>query len=330
MGKKKAFAIVLIAALLSGCLTGCSNTAESPAAFEGAFSEKTKNKENSSMDGNITAEFNFETKTVHLNSGYDMPIIGLGTWTLSNEEAENSVYHALKDGYRLIDTAEYYGDEEDVGKGVRKAIDEGIVKRSDIFVTTKVMPSAYRNAADAIRTSNETLGLDYIDLMLIHQPGSNDAEVYQALEDAVEDGTVRSIGISNYYTREALDEVLSYAKVAPAVIQNENHLTYQNTELQEYAKQYGIVMESWYPLGGRGHVSENLQNKVIAGIADAHNKTAAQVILRWQLQAGYIVIPGSSNPDHIAENYDIFDFELTGDEMNQIYALDTGLRYENW
>ena len=127
-----------------------------------------------------------------------------------------------------------------------------------------------------------------------------------------------------------MDEVLSYAEIVPAVIQNENHLYYQNNELQEYVKQFGIVVESWYPFGGRGHTQEHFSNETIVSIARAHDKTPAQIILRWQLQAGYIAIPGSSNPDHISENYDIFDFELSEDEMKQIYDLDKQERYENW
>lgn len=276
------------------------------------------------------SEFDFDSKTVKLNSGYEMPILGLGTWTLSNEEAENSVYHALKDGYRLIDTARYYQCETGVGKGIQKAVEEGIVKREDVFVTSKIMPGDYERAAQGINDSLRDLGLDYIDLMLIHQPGSNDEAVYKAMEQAVRDGKVRSIGISNYYTPEAFDEVMSYAQIPPAVIQNENHIYYQNTDLQEHVRQYGVVVESWYPFGGRGHTSENFNNETVAAIAKSHGKTSAQIILRWHLQAGYIAIPGSSNPDHIAENYRIFDFELTSDEMRQIAAVNKNQRYENW
>ena len=281
-------------------------------------------------DETSASEFDFDSKTVKLNSGYEMPILGLGTWTLSNEEAENSVYHALKDGYRLIDTARYYQCETGVGKGIKKAVEEGIVKREDVFVTSKIMPSDYERAAQGINDSLRDLGLDYIDLMLIHQPGSNDEAVYKAMEQAVRDGKVRSIGISNYYTPEAFDEVMSYAQIPPAVIQNENHIYYQNTALQEYVRKYGVVVESWYPFGGRGHTSENFNNETVTAIAKSHGKTSAQVILRWHLQAGYIAIPGSSNPDHIAENYRIFDFELTDDEMRQIAAVNKNQRYENW
>lgn len=276
------------------------------------------------------AEFNFDTKTVTLNSGYEMPIIGLGTWTQNDEETANSVYYALEDGYRLIDTAQYYGNERGVGEGLRRAIDDGIVTREEVFITTKIMPSSYNNAYNSIDESLERLGVDYIDLLLIHQPGSNDEEVYKAMEQGVYDGKVKSIGISNYYTKEEIDEVLSYATIVPAVIQNENHIYYQNTDLKEYVSQYGIIIESWYPFGGRGHTSENFNNEVIRDIATKYNKTSAQIILRWQLQAGYIVIPGSSNPDHILENYSIFDFSLNEEDMKNIADINKNQRYENW
>ena len=267
---------------------------------------------------------------MRLNSGYDMPAIGLGTWALSNDQAENSVYHALKCGMRLIDTARYYQCEIGVGKGLKRAINEGIVTREEVFITSKIMPGDYDRAAQGIDDSLADLDVDYIDLMLIHQPGWNDEAVYRALEDAVRDGKVRSIGISNYYTQAQVDEVLSYATITPAVIQNENHLYYQNSALRDYVAQYGIVLESWYPFGGRGHTGEHFGNPVVAEIAEAHGKTPAQVILRWQLQDGYIAIPGSSNPEHIVENFDIFDFELTEDEMEKIRSLDRQERYENW
>lgn len=298
-----------------------------------------KNKENKTLEDkkmNIINKisnditFNFNNYSVKLNSGYDMPILGLGTWSQNNEECENSVYNALKDGYRLIDTAQYYGNEIGVGNGIKKAIAEGIVKRKDIFVTTKVSPGSYYNPDESIDESLKKLNLEYIDLLLIHQHGSNDEEVYKAMEKAVNDGKVKSIGISNYYTKEAIDEVLSYATITPAIIQNENHLYYQNIELQEYVKQYGIVIESWYPFGGRGHTSEHFNNEVITELSKKYNKTSAQIILRWQLQADYIVIPGSSNPEHIKENYDIFDFELTKDDLQRIVKLNKNKRYENW
>ena len=277
-----------------------------------------------------TVVFDFEKQTVLLNSGYVMPIIGLGTWTLSDGEAENSVYHALKSGMRLIDTARYYGNEVGVGRGLQKAIDDGIVTREDVFITSKIYGGNYERAGAIIDDALNDLNVDYIDLMLIHQPGYDDEGVYKAMENAVRAGKLRSIGISNYYTKEQVDEALSFATIVPAVIQNENHLFYQNTELQEYVSRRGIVIESWYPFGGRGHTSEHFGNEVITELAEKYGKSSAQIILRWQLQAGFIVIPGSSNPDHIAENYDIFDFELSKEDMQRIRELDQHERYENW
>ena len=275
-------------------------------------------------------EFDFEAEKVLLNSGWEMPIIGTGTWTLSDEEAGNSTYYALKSGMRLIDTARYYQNETGVGKGLARAIDEGIVTREEVFITSKIYGGDHDRAAEVIDEALSDLGVDYIDLMLIHQPGTDDAGVYKAMEEAVESGKLHSIGISNYYTKEQVDEVLSFAEITPAVIQNENHIYYQNTELRDYVKQYGIVMESWYPFGGRGHTQESFDNDVILDIAQTHGKTAAQIILRWHLQEGYIAIPGSGNPDHIAENYDLFDFELSEDEMDRIRGIDEQRRYEHW
>ena len=166
--------------------------------------------------------------------------------------------------------------------------------------------------------------------MLIHQPGSNDEKVYKSMEKYYKNGKLKSIGISNYYTKSQVDKVLSYATITPAIIQNENHIYYQNNELQEYVKKYGIIIESWYPFGGRGHTSENFNNEVIVNLASKYKKTSAQIILRWNLQAGYIVIPGSKNPDHIKENYNIFDFEISSEDMEKIYNINKNKRYENW
>ena len=278
----------------------------------------------------VVGEFDFVKETVLLNSGWEMPIIGTGTWTLSDEEAENSTYYALKSGMRLIDTARYYQNKAGVGKGLARAIDEGIVTREDVFITSKIYGGDHDRAVGIIDAALTDLGVDYIDLMLIHQPGADDAGVYKAMEEAVESGKIHSIGISNYYTKDQVDEVLAFAEIMPAVIQNENHIYYQNAELRDYVKQFGIVMESWYPFGGRGHTQESIDNDVILDLAHTYGKTAAQIILRWHLQDGYIAIPGSSNPDHIAENYDIFDFELSEDEMDRIRGIDEQRRYEHW
>ena len=305
--RKVLFMFVLGLLLLSGCKR---------AAEETIIQEEIKKED---IDMYVT-----------LNDGNQMPILGLGTWTLKGQTCEDSVYHALKTGYRLIDTARYYGNEKDVGRGIQRAIKEGLVKREEIFVTSKIMPSDYDRAYKGIEDSLKDLGLDYLDLILIHQPGYDDESVYRALEEALKNGLVKSIGISNYYSKEQVDEVLSYAKVLPAVIQNENHIYYQNNELREYVKTKGIVIESWYPFGGRGHTAENFENETIVKIAQETGKSSAQVILRWQIQEGYIVIPGSSNPDHIEENFDIFDFSLSEGQMKEIEAVDQQSRYENW
>lgn len=275
-------------------------------------------------------ESEFKIEYVTLNSGYKMPTLGLGTWTLSDNQSETCVYNALKVGYRLIDTARYYGNEVGVGRGIRKAIADGIVKREEVFVTSKIMPSNYNAPDKAIDESIKALGIDYIDLMLIHQPGYHDEEVYKALERAVKAGKVRSIGISNYYTQQDFERINKIAEITPAVVQNENHIYYQNNALQEYLKRYGTVVESWYPFGGRGHTKETFNNETVKSIAAAHKKTPAQVVLRWHLQAGYITIPGSANLKHIEENFHVFDFELTDSEMQAITALNKNRRYESW
>lgn len=277
---------------------------------------------------NSDTSFDLDNRYVTLNNGLKMPIIGLGTWTLNNDEAEESVYFAIKNGYRLIDTAQYYGNEIGVGKGVRKAIDEGIIKREDIFITSKIYAST--NHRKAIEKSLNDLNLEYIDLLLIHQPGFDDQGLYKTMEEYYKEGKLKAIGISNYYTKESVNEILSFASIVPSIIQNENHLYYQNTKLKDYVKEYGIIMESWYPFGGRGNTRESFNNEIIVNLAKKYHKTSAQIILRWQLQAGYIVIPGSKNPDHIKENIDIFDFALSSEDMQEIYNLNKNQRYENW
>lgn len=275
--------------------------------------------------------FDLENGTVMLNSGYEMPILGIGTFRLSGGEAENSVYWALRDGYRLIDTARIYGNEADVGRGIQRAIEEGFVTREEIFVTTKMWTDDFDNGAEAIDASLERLGLDYIDLMILHhsQP-SNDVEAYQAMEQAVSEGKLRSIGLSNYYTPEDFDRLVNATSITPALLQNETHPYHQSMEMKEHLRQYGTVMESWFPLGGRGNTQTLFNDEVISGIAQAHGKTSAQIILRWHLQAGNIAIPGSSNEDHIQENFEIFDFELTDEEMEQMTGLDRNERFAGY
>lgn len=293
--------------------------------------------ENATQDAQSAGEsaggliFNLETGTVMLNSGYEMPILGIGTFRLSQSEAEDSVYWALRDGYRLIDTARIYGNETGVGRGIQKAIDEGFVTREEIFVTTKMWTDDYDNGAAAIDASLERLGLDYIDLMILHhsQP-ENDVSAYQAMEQAVSEGKLRSIGLSNYYTPEDFDRLVGETTITPALLQNETHPYHQSAEMKAHLQQYGTVMESWFPLGGRGNTQTLFNDETISGIAQAHGKTSAQVILRWHLQAGNIAIPGSSNEAHIQENYEIFDFELSEDEMQRMTALDRDERFAGY
>ena len=277
----------------------------------------------------MTSE-SFFAESVALNSGYNMPIIGLGTWTLNDDEAEDCVYFALKVGYRLIDTARYYRNEAGVGKGIRRAIADGIDAREEIFVTTKIMPGNYNSPDAAIENSLKALGLDYVDLMLIHQPGYNDEEVYRAMERAVKAGKIRSIGISNYYTPRDFDRIKNISTIVPAVIQNENHPYYQNEKLKAYAEKFGTVIESWYPLGGRGNTQKIFSDETIQSLAKKYSKSPAQIILRWQFQSGYVAIPGSSNKKHIAENFDVFDFRLTAEEMELMRGLNKNRRFENW
>lgn len=267
--------------------------------------------------------FDFETKTVLLNSGYEMPVAGLGTYSLSDEECFNSVSALLEAGGRLIDTAYMYHNEESVGRAVR----ESGVPREEVFVTTKLYPSQFASAGEAIDEALRKLDVEYIDLMLLHHPGDNDTEAYKAMEQAVADGKIRSIGLSNWYVEE-LEEFLPQITIMPAVVQNEIHPYYQENDVIPYIQEKGIVVEGWYPFGGRGHTAELLGDETISAIAQAHGKSSAQVILRWNLQKGVVVIPGSGNPDHIRENLDIFDFTLTEGEMEQINALDRNEKHD--
>ena len=319
-------------------LAACGNGVTNDSVLETAPSESQMEEAATSEAEPPTAEliftepeFDLDAGTVMLNNGVSMPILGIGTFALSDSETEESVYWALRDGYRLIDTARIYGDEAGVGRGIRRAIDEGLVTREEIFVTTKMWTSDYDNGDAAINASLERLGLDYIDLMILHhsQP-ENDVAAYKAMEQAVTDGRLKAIGLSNYYDPDDFDRMVNAATIQPAVLQNETHPYHQSTDMKEHIAQYGTVLESWFPLGGRGNTQTLFNDPVIAAIAAAHEKTSAQVILRWHLQDGHIAIPGSHNEKHIQENFDIFDFELTQDKMAQIAALDRNERLGDW
>ena len=268
-------------------------------------------------------KFNFETKRVLLNSGYYMPIVGLGTYSLSHDECMLSVGTLLKSGGRLIDTAYMYHNEKSVGQAVR----ESGVPREEIFVTTKLYPSQFNDPKAAIDMALEALDIGYIDLMLLHHPGKGDVEAYKALEDAVREGKIRSIGLSNWYVKE-LKEFLPQISIMPAVVQNEIHPYYQELDVVPYIQSQGIVMQGWYPFGGRGHTSELLNDETIVEIANRHHVSAAQVILRWNLQREVVVIPGSSNPEHIQENTEIYHFSLTDEEMKMIEELNRDEKHD--
>ena len=334
--------LLLLTLGLAGC-TGTSNDSSSnpqgnsnkqtsgTASDTEAPPDATDAPSDNSSDSADVGVFDLENGTVLLNNGQTMPILGIGTYLLSQNEAENSVYWALRDGYRLIDTAHIYGNEEGVGRGIKRAISEGLVTREEIFVTTKMWTADFDDGESAIEESLRRLDLDYIDLMILHhsQP-SNDVTAYQAMEKAVEEGKLRSIGLSNYYTAKDFDRLVNATTITPALLQNETHPYYQSKEMKEHLKQYGTVLESWFPLGGRGNTQALFHDPVISAIAAAHGKTSAQVILRWHLQAGNIAIPGSRNEAHIQENYEILDFSLSDEEMQELTALDKQERFASY
>ena len=230
---------------------------------------------------------------------------------------------ALESGYRLIDTASFYGNEREVGEGVRASG----VPREEVVVQTKLYPNQYGHAARAIEECLSKLDLGYIDILLLHHPASNDVSAYRAIERAIRDGKVRSAGISCYYIRE-LDTFLPQVDLKPVMVQNEVHPYYQDTPVVRHIQSKGIPVQAWYPLGGRGHIEPMPGNPTLREIAAAHGKSVAQVILRWDLQRGVAVIPGSGNPEHIRENISIFDFELSEDEMGKIAALNRNEKHD--
>ena len=279
-------------------------------------------------EGNDTAGvFDFENRTVLLNSGCTMPILGLGTYALDHDTCVNSVMALLENGGRLIDTAYMYGNEEAVGEGVRRGMEAYGIPREDIFVITKIYPNQFSDPEAAIDMALQKLNIGYIDMMLLHHPGAGDVKAYKVMEQYVEAGKIRSLGLSNWYVEE-LTEFLPQVTIIPALVQNEIHPYYQEQDVVPLIQDKGIVVQCWYPLGGRGYTAELLGDDTIQTIAAAHGVSAAQVILRWDLQRGIVVIPGSSNPEHIRENLDLFGFELSEEEMRQIAALDRGEKHD--
>ncbi len=256
---------------------------------------------------------------VKLNNGVEMPMAGIGTFLLSPQEAEASCISALQDGYRLIDTANAYVNEKAVGRAMKKS---GIA-REEIFLETKLWPSFY-NDVDAVEKTLQRLDTDTIDLLLIHQPAGNYIAGYRLMEQAYKAGKVREIGLSNF-NEEQIREILSVCEVRPAVLQTEIHPYSQEKGLKEFLSKEDIVIQAWYPLG-HGDAAL-LQEPVFAKLAEKYGKSNAQIILRWHIQAGNVVIPGSKNPEHIRANFDLFDFELTAEEMQEVQKLNKDKRY---
>lgn len=254
-----------------------------------------------------------------LNNKIKMPMAGIGTFLLTPDQAESAVLEALKDGYRLIDTANAYVNEKAVGRAIKKS---GI-ERKDIFLETKIWPSFYEQE-DAIEKTLERLDTDYIDLLLIHQPAGNYIAGYQLMEKAYKEGKVKAIGLSNF-TKAQIEEILDICEVKPAVLQTEVHPYDQEKELKEFLEKEDIKIQAWYPLG-HGDAAL-LKDRVFVELGEKYHKSTAQIILRWHVQAGNIVIPGSKNSEHIKDNFDLFDFELTKEEMDKISKLDKNARY---
>ncbi len=263
-------------------------------------------------------------KSVILNNEVMMPSIGYGVFRMTNpEECENSVVQAIKAGYRLIDTAAAYENETAVGNAIRRVTAEKIVLREELFVTTKlwITDTSYEKAKDGFRHSLDRLGLDYVDLYLIHQPYHDYYGAWRALEELYEKGIIKSIGVDNF-TQDRMADFLFFNRIKPAVNMVECNVFYQRENERKYLKDQNIVMQAWSPLAaGR---KDLFSNKILCAIAQKHHKTVAQIILRWLLQRGIVPVVKSANPVRMKENLNIFDFELSFDEMKQIASMDTG------
>ena len=260
---------------------------------------------------------------VTLYNDVKAPVLGIGTFMISPDDTEKSVYAALKGGYRMIDTANAYMNEEAVGKALARAIREGIVKRGDVFVSTKIWPTVYEDE-DAVDKTLKRLGLDFVDLLFIHQPSGNFMAGYRLIEKAYKEGKTRSLGISNIWG-EKLEKLLEASEIKPHVIQLEAHPYCTEKEIMGRLAEYGTRLMGWYPLG---HGDPGLvQEKIFSELADKYHKSNAQIVLRWATQKGFITIPGSKNPDHIRDNFNIFDITLTDEEMAEIAKLDGTKKY---
>lgn len=268
-----------------------------------------------------------ERKDIVLNNGTTMPPIGYGVFRMTNlEECENAVVQAVKTGYRLIDTAAAYENETAVGKAIKRVIAEEIVQREELFVTTKlwITDTSYEKAKEGFKRSLDRLGLDYVDLYLIHQPYNDYYGAWRALEELYEEGKVKSIGVDNF-TQDRMADFLFFNKVKPAVNMIECNAYFQREDECRYLKEQNILMQAWSPLAAG---KEDLfTNEILCKIAQKHQKSVAQIILRWLVLRGIVPVVKSANPVRMKENMDIFDFVLSEEEMKQIATLDTGHTY---
>jgi diketogulonate reductase-like aldo/keto reductase len=259
---------------------------------------------------------------VTLNNGVDIPALGFGVWQIDDlKVCEEAVVKAIHTGYRMIDTASIYLNEKAVGNAVKNSG----VKRDELFITSKlwVQDHGYENAKAAFQRTLDRLQLDYLDMYLIHWPYGDFLGAWKALEELYHEGKIKAIGVCNF-TVEKLEELKANSTVLPVINQIELHPIFQQKEMQAYDRENNIVTQPWSPLGNGN--AELLQNPALKSIAEKYNKTVAQVILRWHLQEGFVIIPKSITPSRIEENFNVFDFELTEDEMNVVRSLDTGKR----
>ena len=261
-------------------------------------------------------------KYIKLNNGVEMPIVGFGVFEIPAEDTAQCVYDAIESGYRLIDTAQAYYNESEVGEGIERAVKKLGIKREDIFLTTKVWVTefGYEKTKASVEESLRKLKTDYLDLVLIHQCLSDYYGAYHALEDLYDEGKIRAIGISNF-SAERMADIATFNRIVPAVNQVETHLFWQQYNLHEWMVKYNIQHEAWGPLA-QHRLKEVIGNSVVKKIADAHGKTPAQVVLRQHIQRGIVVIPKSVHKERMKQNLDIFDFKLTNKEMEQLKLLD--------
>lgn len=262
---------------------------------------------------------------VTLKNGLTMPVMGFGVFQIPDKnECQESVYQAIRTGYRLFDTAAVYTNEDALGAAVKQAIDEGICKREDLFITSKLWVqdmASYETAKQGIEASLKKSGLEYIDLYLLHQALADYFSAWRAMEDAYKEGKLKAIGVSNFYPN-ILTNFCETVEIKPMVNQVELHPYFTQEQALETMKRYEVIPEAWAPLGGGRY--NPFEDEMLKSIANKYNKTVGQVLLRWNIQRGVVVIPKSTHQERIIENFDVFDFKLNDDEIKQISSLDMG------